>query len=104
MPPDVRIAPASQPHKSAVLETPKLPPVLLPLDCFGVQRWHLPYAQALMEEVVPFLPIAVNLAERAILTRYFELHGNTNALEEERQDLWHAVEELQKLRKKCAKT
>ena len=104
MTPDVQIAPASQlRNESAVLQTPKLPRVLLPLNCFGVQSWHLPYAQALMEEVAPFFPIALALAERAILTRYFELHGNTDALEE-RQDLWRAVNELQKLRKKFVKT
>jgi len=39
----------------------------------------------------------------AILTRYFELHEITEPLDE-RRDLWRAVEELRKLRKKLAKT
>jgi len=101
MPPDAQIAPASQAHDQPVaLETPELSHVLLPLDCLGVQGWHLPYAEALIEEVGPFLPIVIMLAERAILNRYFELHGITGA-SEERRDLWRAVEELRKLKKRA---
>lgn len=107
MPPDVQVAPVTQTHiESATLETPKLPRVLLPLNqtnCFGAQSWHVPYAEALIEEVLPFLPIAITLAERAIMNRYFELNGSIDALEEHR-DLWRAVEELQKLRRKLVKT
>ena len=110
MSPDIQVAPASQTHaESTVLEIPELLPVS-PLGrndkiehCFAAKSWHLPYAEALIEEVLPFLPIAITLAERAILNRYFELHGRTDVLEE-RQDLWRAVEELQKLRKKFSKT
>ena len=110
MSPDMQVAPASQTHtESTVLEIPELLPVS-PLSrndkiehCFAAKSWHLPYAEALIEEVLPFLPIAITLAERAILNRYFELHGIAGA-SEERRDLWRAVEELQKLKKNSAKT
>ena len=117
---DRQIAPTKQVHdnNSAVLQISALPPAssseLLPLikkddtepnlaSCFIAPSWHLPYAQALIEEAVPFLPISITLAERAILTRYFELHEIAEPLEE-RRDLWRAVEELRKLRKKLSKT
>jgi hypothetical protein len=114
--PDLQIAPRSQPasDNSAVLEEPALAPVLLPenkndkmqrneTNCFVTRNWHLAYAEALLEDALPFLPISIVLAERAILNRYLELHDNPEPLEE-RLDLWRAIEELRKLKKKVVRT
>jgi hypothetical protein len=89
-------------------------PVLLPgnkkvgiqrnrTNCFLAQSWHLPYAEALIEDVPSFLPISIVLAKRAILNRYLELADNPEPLEE-RLDLRRAVEALRKLKKKVART
>jgi hypothetical protein len=72
-------------------------------DCFVAHSWHLAYAEALLEDALPFLPISIVLAERAILNRYLELHDIAEPLEE-RLDLWRAVETLQKLKKKVVRT
>ena len=114
--PEPQIAPRSQPpsDNSAVLEEPALAPVLLPenkndkmqcneTNCFVARSWHLAYAEALLEDALPFLPISIVLAERAILNRYLELHDNPEPLEE-RLDLWRAVEALRKLKKKVVRT
>ena len=72
-------------------------------NCFLAESWHLPYAEALIEDVPSFLPISIVLAKRAILDRYLELADNPEPLEE-RLDLWRAVEALRKLKKKVART
>jgi len=110
VPLDTQIGPRSL-HKgnSGTAEESALGPVLLPenktdtvrldeTNFFAAQSWHLPYAEALIEEVLPFLPISSVLAERAILNRYLELHDIPEPLEE-RIDLWHAVNALLNLKK-----
>ena len=117
MPPDVQIAPRSQTPSDnllAILEESPLSPLLLPenkndrmqrneINCFGAHSWHLAYAEALLEDALPFLPISIVLAERAILNRYLELHDTPEPLEE-RLDLGRAVEALRKLKKKVVRT
>ena len=116
MPSDNQIASSQilDKNNSTVLEIPASSPASSTLtndydskqriaSCFIAPSWHLPYAEALLEPVLPFLPTFITMAERAILTRYFELHEITEPLDE-RRDLWRAVEELRKLRKKLAKT
>jgi hypothetical protein len=115
MPPDLQITPRSQtPSDRTILGGSALVSVLLPekrqdriqrnrTNCFLAESWHLPYAEALIEDVPSFLPISIVLAKRAILDRYLELADNPEPLEE-RLDLWRAVEALRKLKKKVART
>ena len=116
MPPDMQIAPRRQTPSDnrAILEGSAAAPVLLPgnkkdriqrdeTNCFLAESWHLPYAEALIEDVPSFLPISIVFAQRAILNRYLELADNPEQLEE-RLDLWRAVEALRKLKKKVART
>jgi len=46
-------------------------------NCFVARNWQLAYAEALLEDALPFLPISIVLAERAILNRYLELHDQS---------------------------
>ncbi|HMI52160.1 MAG TPA: hypothetical protein VK525_11645 [Candidatus Saccharimonadales bacterium] len=112
MPLDTPIAPRSQIHdgSSVTVEESDLAFVLVPenktdtvqlneTNFFAAQSWHLPYAEALIEDVLPFLPISIVLAESAILNRYLELHDIAGPLEE-RIDLRRAVNALLNLKMK----
>ena len=116
MPPDMQVAPRrpTPSDNRAILGASALVSVLLPenkkdrnqrneTSCFLAESWHLPYAEALIEDVPSFLPISIVLAKRAILNRYLELADNPEPLDE-RIDLWRAVEALRKLKKKVART
>jgi len=116
MPPDMQIAPRrpTASDNRAIQDGSAAAPVLLPekkkdrtqhneTSCFLAQSWHLPYAEALIEDVPTFSPISIVFAKRAILNRYLELADNPEPLEE-RLDLWRAVEALRKLKKKVART
>ncbi|HMI53697.1 MAG TPA: hypothetical protein VK525_19440 [Candidatus Saccharimonadales bacterium] len=116
MPPDMQIAPRrpTPSENRAIQDRSAAAPVLSPekkkatiqrseTSCFLAQSWHLPYAEALIEDVPSFLPISIVYAERAILNRYLELADNPEPLEE-RLELWRAVEALRKLKKKVART
>ena len=67
-------------------------------DLFVTQRWHRPYAEALLAKNPADLPSLITVAERSILDRYLELHlapVDTDEL----VDLGHAVEALAQLKK-----
>jgi len=63
---------------------------------FAKQRWHKPYADALMEGDTQKLASAIAKAERAIFNRYLEL-STAEDHSDERMDLCRAVEALREL-------
>lgn len=65
-------------------------------EIFEQQKWHKPYADALMEGDSSKIPAAVANAERAIFNRYLELWASKDQ-SDERVDLWLAVEALREL-------
>jgi hypothetical protein len=60
-----------------------------------IPRWHKPYAEALMETDPAKLPTTINLAEQAILARYFDVSPISI---EETHDLQNAVDALSDLK------
>jgi hypothetical protein len=62
------------------------------------EKWHGPYAQALMESDPAKLGTLIPEAEQAILNRYLEL-CSTPATVENNRDLQNAVYHLSKLKK-----
>jgi ABC-type phosphate transport system substrate-binding protein len=63
---------------------------------FAKQKWHKPYADALMEGDSHKLASAIAKAEHAIFHRYLEL-STAQDHSEERMDLCRAVEALREL-------
>jgi hypothetical protein len=65
---------------------------------FAKQKWHKPYADALMEGDTQKLASAIAKAERAIFNRYLEL-STAEDHSDERMDLCRAVEALRELKR-----
>jgi hypothetical protein len=82
-------------HKLQGLTPDRNPYVNRRLDS---EKWHGPYAQALMESDPAKLGLLIPEAERAILNRYLEL-CSTPATVENNSDLQDAVCHLSKLKK-----
>ncbi|MGA2096584.1 MAG: hypothetical protein ABSH39_09825 [Candidatus Acidiferrum sp.] len=61
------------------------------------EKWHRPYAEALIETDPAESIRLIALAERAIITRYLELCICPGS-EDEYQDLWQAVDALSELK------
>jgi hypothetical protein len=61
------------------------------------QKWHTPYAEALMCGDSTKVHAAITLAQRAILSRYLELTAGSETQPEEAADLANAVDVLQAL-------
>jgi hypothetical protein len=66
-------------------------------DFFVTQRWHRPYAEALLNSNPMNLPVLIAQAEHAIRERYVEL-SITPSPTDELVDLRHAVEALAQLK------
>lgn len=82
-------------HKLQGLTPDRSPYINRRLDS---EKWHGPYAQALMESDPAKLSMLIPEAEQAILNRYLEL-CNTPATVENSIDLRNAVHQLSKLKK-----
>jgi hypothetical protein len=65
---------------------------------FLVQKWHRPYAEALLEADASKLRRLISEAEQAIFVRYLELHAAPGVTDES-LDLQHAVQALSELKK-----
>jgi len=66
-------------------------------EVFARQRWHKPYADALMEGDASKIPAAIAKAERAIFGRYLELRFSTFHAEET-ADLDRAIDALREIK------
>jgi hypothetical protein len=65
---------------------------------FLTQKWHRPYAEALLEADACKLRALISEAERAIFARYLELHAAPGVTDES-LDLQHAVHALSELKR-----
>ena len=61
------------------------------------EKWHKPYAEALLEVDPAKSKRLIAVAERAIFTRYLELAVSPGS-EDQYHDLWQAVSVLSELR------
>jgi hypothetical protein len=70
-------------------------------NIFAEQKWHKPYADALLQGDAARTPGAIDVAERAIFTHFLELAA-TSERTDESIDMQNAIDALSQLKKDIA--